>query len=141
MAFYDRLPKLKGELEQLGHEVFIPSLEFESIKSDTSGDGSIDGNGGIDAFPPNHEFWINKGKAIKAHFEKINEHDCILVTNYEKRGVPNYIGGNAFMEMGYAFGNGKKIFVLNELPKNSANIEEMMGMQPVVLGGDITKIK
>jgi hypothetical protein len=42
--------------------------------------------------------------------------------------------------MGYAFGTDKKIFVLNELPKVSTYKEEMLGMQPNILKGDITKI-
>lgn len=140
MAFYDKFLKLKEELEALGHEVFIPSLKFESKKDDTSVGGFIERSGGMEAFPPEHEFWVNKGKAIQAHFEKIDEHDCILVTNYEKKGIPNYIGGNTFLEIGHAFGSGKKIFILNKLPKESPYLEEIMGMQPIILDGGINKI-
>ena len=42
--------------------------------------------------------------------------------------------------MGYAYGTGKKIFILNEMPITSAYKEEMLGMQPVILKGDILKI-
>lgn len=94
----------------------------------------------MDAFPPEHEVWKKKGKAIKAHFKKIDDSDCILITNYEKKGIPNYIGGNTFLEMGYAYGTGKKIFILNEMPTISAYKEEMLGMQPIILHCDISKI-
>lgn len=141
MAFYDKFLKLKEELEEMGHEVFIPSLKFEPAKNDTSVGSFIERAGGLNALPPDHEFWGKKGKAIKAHFEKIKENDCILVTNYEKKGIPNYIGGNTFLEIGYAFAANKKIFILNGLPMDSAYIEEIIGMQPVVLEGDLEKLK
>lgn len=131
---------IKKQLEDLGHSVIAPELEFETKGDDTSVGAFFDRNGGVDAFPPDHEVWKKKGKAITAHFRKIDDSDCILVTNYEKKGVENYIGGNTFLEMGYAYGTGKQIFVLNELPKTSAYKEEMLGMQPTILESDITKI-
>lgn len=42
--------------------------------------------------------------------------------------------------MGYAYGTGKKIFILNGLPQNSPYKEEILGMEPVVLSGDLSKI-
>ncbi len=66
--------------------------------------------------------------------------DCVLIVNQEKRGVKNYIGGNTFLEMGYAFALGKPIFVLNPLPE-LPYITEMNGMQPVIINGNLTKIK
>lgn len=140
MAFYEKFMIIKKQLEDLGHLVIAPELEFETKGDDTSIGAFFDRNGGVDAFPADHEVWKKKGKAITAHFRKIDSSDCILVTNYEKKGIENYIGGNTFLEMGYAYGTGKKIFVLNELPKTSIYKEEMLGMQPTILGGDITKI-
>lgn len=51
------------------------------------------------------------------------------------------LGGNTFLEMGYAFGTGKKIFILNSLPNQSVYKEEILGMRPIVLKGDIERIK
>lgn len=141
MAFDQKFMVVKTQLEDLGNTVIAPELEFETKGDDTSVGAFFDRNGGIDAFPADHEVWKKKGKAITAHFRKIDDSDCILVTNYEKKGIENYIGGNTFLEMGYAYGTGKKIFVLNELPKASAYKEEMLGMQPIVLNGDISLIK
>lgn len=140
MAFYHQFTELKRELELLGHTVVAPELEFETSKNDTSVGAFFDSHGGVDAFPPEHEVWIKKGAAITAHFRKIDASDCILVTNYEKKGIPNYIGGNTFLEIGYAYGTGKNVFILNEMPVTSAFKEELLGMRPVILRSDISKI-
>lgn len=54
--------------------------------------------------------------AIKAHFEEISRADAILVCNYDKNGIKNYIGANTFLEMGFAHCLGKKIYLVNPLP-------------------------
>lgn len=140
MSGYKKFISLKDELEKMGHIVHCPEIEFETKGDDTSVGAYFDQHGGIDVFPPGHDVWKKKGEAITKHFRKIDESEAILVTNYEKKGIENYIGGNTFLEIGYAFGTGKKIFILNDLPAQSAYKEEILGMQPFVLGGDISKI-
>ena len=141
MAFYEKYIGLKSELEERGHTVVAPQIEpiDEGIAA-TSIDTSSDTYDSISTLPHDHEFWMEKGAAISAYFRKIDVCDAILVTNYEKNGVPHYIGGNTFLEMGYAFGRGKKIFILNDLPAASVYIEEILGMQPMVLHDDTTQI-
>lgn len=77
---------------------------------------------------------------IKYYFKKIKEADAVLVLNFDKKGVKNYIGGNTFLEMGFAHVLGKKIFLLNEVP-NMPYKAEIKVMQPIVLNGDLSKIK
>ena len=76
---------------------------------------------------------------IREHFRNIDESDAILVLNYEKNGIPGYIGGNTFLEMGHAFGLGKKIYLLYPVPEMDY-FTEMKAMQPAVLNGDLSKI-
>ena len=140
MAFYKQFSELKKELEKMGHTVLAPEIEFETKGDDTSVGAFFDSHGGVDAFPPDHEVWKKKGRAILTHFQKIDESDCVLITNYEKKGVPDYIGANGFLEMGYAYAKGKPVYILNNLPKQSAFKEEILGMQPIVLHGDVSKI-
>jgi hypothetical protein len=42
--------------------------------------------------------------------------------------------------MGLAFHLNKKIFLLNEIPKQSCK-EEIIGMKPTLLNGDLNKIE
>lgn len=140
MAFYHQFMALKKELEALGHTVLAPELEFEAKGDDTSVGGYFDRNGGVDAFAPDHEVWKKKGRAIAAHFRKIEESEAVLIVNYEKKGIPDYIGANTFLEIGYAYGRGKKIYILNNLPTTSSYKEEILGMQPIVLRGNIGAI-
>lgn len=81
-----------------------------------------------------------KGNLMRAHFEEVAKGDAILVINNEKHGTPNYIGGNVLMEMSLAFFLKKPIFILNEIPKDSSFVEEIEGMQPVLLHGDAEAI-
>ena len=141
MSGYSKFMILKEDLERLGHVVLHPDIEFEMKGDNVSVGTYFDRNGGVDAFSPDHDVWKQKRDAIIKHFRKIDESEAILVANYEKKGTENYIGGNTFLEMGYAFGTGKRIFILNKLPAQSAYKEEILGMQPFVLGGDIFKLK
>ena len=77
---------------------------------------------------------------IKEHFEKIKDGDAILVINVEKDGIANYIGGNTFLEMGFAHVLGKKIFLLNPYP-NARYKDELIAMQPIILNGNLELIK
>jgi nucleoside 2-deoxyribosyltransferase len=140
MSGYEKFMSLVDELTKIGHTVYYPDVEFK-VNDDTSTIGAFfDSNGGVDEFPHDHEVWKLKGEAITKHFRKIDQSDAILVTNYEKKGIENYIGGNTFLEIGYAFGTGKKVYILHDLPTESAYKEEILGMRPHVLQGDISNI-
>jgi nucleoside 2-deoxyribosyltransferase len=76
---------------------------------------------------------------IREHFRKIEQADAILVLNYKKKDIEGYIGGNTFLEMGHAFGLGKKIYLLYPVPAMDYNVE-MHAMQPIILDGDLTKL-
>lgn len=76
---------------------------------------------------------------IRDYYEKIKKADAVLVINVDKRGVIGYIGGNSFLEMGFAHVLNKKIFILNEIPK-MIYTDEILAMQPVMLKGDLSRI-
>jgi hypothetical protein len=78
---------------------------------------------------------------MRKHFDEVANGNAILVINNEKHGKANYIGGNVLMEMSLAFYQKKPIFVLNGLPHESTFEEELKGMMPVLLNGDLSKIK
>jgi len=130
MTFYQEMKAAKEGLEVLGYEVLVPvevergRVPIESL-SKTTDEEKI--NVKIE-----YDF-------IREHFKKIEQSDVILILNYEKNGIAGYIGGNTFLEMGYAFGLGKKIFVMNPVPEMNYSVE-MHAMKPIVIDGDVTKI-
>jgi hypothetical protein len=78
---------------------------------------------------------------LRVHYQHICESDAILIVNLEKKGIENYIGGNALMEMGQAYVNHKMIFLLNGIPTELPYAAEIEAMDPICLNGDLKKIK
>jgi len=77
---------------------------------------------------------------IKLWYNLIINGDAILVLNYDKNGIKNYIGGNTLMEIGFAHVNDKKIFLLNPVPEEVSYKDEIKAMVNVILKGDLNKI-
>ena len=76
---------------------------------------------------------------IKAHYNFILENEAILVLNHDKNGIKNYVGGNTLMEIGFAYVNNKKIFLLNPIPEMSYT-DEIRAVDPIILNGDLSLI-
>jgi hypothetical protein len=138
IAFYDQLVVMKEKLEKLGHEVELPPLK---IKDEKGRPLSVTDYYDLRKAETNDQSWIwqRKRDTIRMHFDKINWSDAILVLNYDKKGIANYIGGNVLMEMGVAFYLNKLIYLLRPLPEISYR-EEILGMFPIVINGDLNKI-
>lgn len=81
-----------------------------------------------------------KRKYIDEHFAKIDKAEALLVVNEDKNGVANYIGGNTLIEIAYAYARGLDVFLLNPVPDVSY-ADEIQGMQPILINGDIDKIE
>jgi len=138
IAFQDEVLSLKEKLQKLGHEVeiwpsevkgengqFIPVQEYYKIRRAAA----------------NNEEWVwdRKAEAVMEHFDKVAWSDAILVVNYDKNNIKDYIGGNTLMEIGLAFFLKKKIYLLNQVPEISYK-EEILGVKPIILNGDLSKI-
>lgn len=145
IAFYQEMEALKVSLEANGHEVFIPLLSNEAPAEMGGGrkiylGKYVEENGGMDAFPPDHELWNLKEKAIRDHYDKIEWCDAIVVSNYEKNGIPGYVGGNTLIEMGVAFYLRKPIYILNPVSSKLSYRQEIYGMKPIFLNGDAANL-
>ena len=126
MKFNDKMLELKSELESKGHEIHMPIV--------VSGVDywSLDGTKKVEA---------KKGlRLVETHLDKITESDAILVANYTKGDIENYIGANTFLEMGYAKYKAKKIFVLNPLPDHKYISDELLSFEGIILNGNLSKI-
>ncbi len=136
IAFYDEMQSVRDILEKLGDEVKLPPSEisdengkkipvkeyYAMRKSTNSTSGWI---------------WDRKEEAIRLHFEKIEWCDAILVLNYPKNGIENYIGANTLVEIGLAFHLRKKIFLLHPIPVMQYS-EEIISMKPKVIEGNFS---
>ncbi len=85
-----------------------------------------------------HSTW--KGEMLRLQKQKVQANDAILVINMEKNSQKNYIGGATFLEIYMAFELGNKIYIYNPLP-NGLLHDELIGMQPVVINGNLDMIK
>lgn len=135
--FHEEAEQTKKILEQQGHQAVTHPMEVE-LRGKTIPV--------IEYYKARKSGWddeIEKVKhdAIKEHFNKIKESDAILVLNYDKDGKENYVGGNTFMEIGAAFLLNKKIFMLNPISEELPYAEEIKGMKPTILNGDLKCLK
>lgn len=129
MVFAEKMIEIKQQLERLGHDVLV--TEF------------------IDAYPGKSEkekekitlYHKNQKNAIRRFWERFQNCDAILVVNFDRRGVRNYIGGNTLMEIGFAYVLNKKIFLLNPIPEIEFYKTEIEAMKPTVINGDLSKIR
>lgn len=76
--------------------------------------------------------------AIREHWGIISACDATLVLNYDKHGISGYIGGNSFLEMGFAYVLKKPIYLLNPIPKMPYYETEIIAMKPIILNGDLS---
>jgi nucleoside 2-deoxyribosyltransferase len=82
-------------------------------------------------------FELKKKSLIIAYFNHILESDGILVANFDKNGIKNYIGANTFLEMGYAFALKKKIFILNGVPNQKYILDELKTFEAKMLESNL----
>mgnify|MGYP000375882142 CR=1 FL=1 len=101
IAFADQMQEIAQTLEKNGHQVFYPKPTGEPNFQDD----------------PERATAI-RTQAIRRHLELIETSDAILLVNLTKNNIENHLGVSALAEVMYAFGRGKAIFALNELPTN-----------------------
>lgn len=134
LNFTHEIKKIADELEVLGFEVSIPKSAEKILRGEFSLD-EIKGEKENGTFSER----AIKFDAIRAYHEIIKSSDAILIVNLEKNNVKNYIGGNTFLEMGFAHILNKPIYLFNNIPE-MIYTDEIRAMQPIIIGGDLVKI-
>ena len=129
MQYTEKMIEARSELIRLGHDAFLTNLADPFIgKTDEEKEViKIHQKNNMDAI---REFWRLMQGA-----------DAVLVINLDKHGIKNYIGGNTFLEMGFAHVLDQKIYLLNPVPDMPYYKTEIVAMEPVVINGDFSLLK
>ena len=101
MSVSKEMVDVEQKLIALGHTVILPEFTHNYAEMDT-----------IDKM--HTESAKNKVKydLIRGYFDKIKESDTVLIVNVNRKGIDGYIGGNSFLEMGFAHILNKPIYLL-----------------------------
>lgn len=125
--FYDRIPPIETELKSAGHILTMPNCyDAPDTEEKHRAMGEIA-----------HSKW--KAEMINHSFETIKNNDAVLVLNFDKGEMKNYVGGATFLEMYDAFRLGKKIFMYNKPPEGILH-DEITGFEPNILNGDLSTV-
>ena len=132
VRFAPQLVEIYRRLEKLGHTPLMHDDMF-GLANGTARQLNDSGS-------EHHEI-KRKYNFIKWWHDCIKSGDAILVCNFDKNGIRNYIGGNTLMEMGFAHVNEKKVFLLNPIPEDVPYVDEIKAMTDIVINGNLEKIK
>ena len=128
MQFTERMMELCDQLRSMGHEVFMSKFgpNFVGKTDEEKEEIKLHQKYNLDAI---REFW-----------KPMQGANALLVANFDKHGIKNYIGGNAFLEMGFAHVLNQRLYLLNPIPDMPYYGTEIIAMKPTVIDGDLTKI-
>lgn len=129
MSHAKRMVELESELHALGHKVILPVFTHEYARMHS-----------LDHIITESARNKVQHDLIRDYYGKIRDSEGILVANEEKNGVQGYIGGNAFLEMGFAYVLEKQIYLLRGVP-DIPYADEIWAMEPIVLHGDLSRIQ
>ena len=124
MSFIEKINNLAKQFSELNVKSFTPEPQEKGISREEMGV---------------KKFGIAKGGYIRAHFEKIRASDLVLIANYPKNGIEGYIGPNSLIELAFGYALSKKLYLLFE-PGEQPCKPEILGMQPMIINGDIDNV-
>ena len=132
MSIAPVIKEAKQKLEQAGFEVLVTS-DLDHIIANPHLPDDLD---------EDYKHCV-ENDIYRQFFDSIAESDAVLVLNYPKNGVEGYCGASVLMELGLAYYLRKKIYLLNPLPSYYEQrwALEVAVLQPVVIDGDLAKIK
>jgi nucleoside 2-deoxyribosyltransferase len=129
MSASKKMVEIEKKLIALGYSVILPESTHEYAQMDT-----------IDKTITESARDKADNDLIRGYFNKIKEGDAVLIVNVEKNNIEGYIGGNAFLEMGFAYVLNKPLYLLHDIPEMNYR-DEIEAMSPVILHGDLSKIE
>lgn len=135
LNFTYEIKELADNLRALGHEVTIPLSSTKILNGEAS----------LEQIKKEKEDGKFSERAIKydsilEYWKIIQNADAVLVANFGKKDIKNYIGGNSFLEIGFAHVLNKKIYLLNPIP-DMIYKDEIEAMQPNIINNELSKIQ
>lgn len=128
MAFAKEMLDIKKFLEDAGHSVMVPYNAEKFVSGEFAPESSVEAAQKKIA-----------GNLVQEYFLEIKAADAVIIANYEKKGIQNYIGGNSFLEAGFAHVLDKKLYFINDIPEMIYS-DELKAFCPIILEGDLGKI-
>ncbi len=129
MQFTEEMLRAKDELILRGHDAFVTSLATPFIGKNAEEIETI------------KIYQKNNLDAIREFWRMMQGADAVLVMNFTKHGIENYVGGNTLMEIGFAHVLNQKVFLLNPIPEMPYCKSEIEAVKPVIINGDYSLIK
>jgi len=129
MQFTDKMLEVREKLQELGHDAFVTDLHKAMV-------GKTDDE--IEKIKLHQKYNMD---AIREFWNMMQGADAVLVLNYDKNGIKNYVGGNTLMEVGFAHVLNQKVFMLNPIPEMPYCKTEIEAVKPIILNGDFSKIE
>lgn len=129
MQYVEKMIEARDKLIKLGHDAFVTDLHKSLIGKTDEEKERI------------KLYQKNNMDAIRVFWNAMQGSDAILVLNYDKNGIKNYIGGNTLMEIGFAHVLNQKIFLINPIPEIPYYKSEIEAMKPVIINKDLSLIK
>lgn len=134
-SFYKQVVEVQKQLKELGFKVRVP-LTVNKMKS--TGDFKVET---YKTWMERPQDYKRKAYLTKKHFKEVEKGDVVLILNYNKNNKDGYIGGAVLSEMAVAFYLKKPIYILNPIDESSSFKEEILGMFPKIIKGNLSKIK
>lgn len=128
MSASKQMVELQNFFASKGHEVIIP----QDADKYASGELLLENNRESMQHKIDHDL-------IREHYLSIVSADMVIIANYDKGNIKNYIGGNSFLEAGFAHVLNKKLYFINDIPE-MIYTDELRALQPVILNGDLSQI-
>lgn len=128
MQFTDKMLEYREKLRELDHDAFVTDFYKAMIgKNDDE----------IKKIKLHQKYNMD---AIREFWNMMQGADAVLVLNYDKNGIKNYVGGNTLMEIGFAHVLNQKVFMLNPIPEMPYCKTEIEAVKPIIIGGNLKKI-
>ncbi len=128
MHFAKEMLETQKKLEEMGFEVLVPADTEQCVENPELN------------MDPDHTESMD---IMRDSMMKLEDSDIFLVLNHPKNGMKGYIGGATLIEIGLAYYLKKKTFLLYTPPEKQVlrYTQEILHTKPIILNGDIQKIK